>query len=85
MIEISLSELRQDDIGKRVIVLHDGGTIEGTLDSAWSSWEKYAKPEPGPRCRLVVIEGSVEVQVRHLPMDFRLQIEHGTDPGATHE
>lgn len=75
MIEIDLAELRQDDVGSRVVVLHDGGTIEGRLDSAWTAWDAYAKPQPGPRCRVVVVEGNVKAEIAKLPMDFRIQIE----------
>lgn len=75
MIEIGLAELRQDDVGCRVVVLHDGGTFEGTLDSVWTSWDKYAKPDPAPMGRVVIRNGSAEVKIEKLPMDFRLQIE----------
>lgn len=75
MKEISVADLRAGDVGRRVVVIHDGGTIDGMLREVWTSWAKYAKPEPGPRTRLTVTAEQVEAVMQGLPGDYLLQID----------
>ena len=75
MIETRVGRLTPDDVGNRVVVIHDGGTVEGTLESIWSSWDAYAKPEPGPRTRIEVTADNVKVEIKKLPNDYKLQID----------
>ena len=86
MHEIEVASLRQDDVGSRVVVLHDGGTFEGVLESVWTQWNKYAKPEPAPQCRLQVATGNAAVTIEKLPMDFLLQVQRDSETReAPHE
>ena len=86
MTEIEVADLRQCDVGTRVVVLHDGGTFDGMLISAWTSWDKYAKPVPAPKCRIEVTNGDAAVAISRLPMDFLLQIQRNSQTDeAPHE
>lgn len=73
--EIPIGAVRADDVGSRVVVLSDGGTFDGILESIWTSWDKYAKPEPAPTARMTVEGGNAKLELTKLPMDFRIQIE----------
>jgi len=80
MIEIEVSELNVSDVGCRVIVVRDGNALEGLLSAIWVNRSDFAiKGENKISTRITVkTEGSV-LEVKDLPLDYRLQVERGVN------
>ena len=84
MTEIPVADLRVSDIGSRAIVIDtSGNAYDGSLTSFFPSQWKYGKTEADMvRTNLTLEAGEKsKLELGHLPLDFRVQIERDIQEG----
>jgi len=83
--EVSINEIRGDDVGNRVIVIRDGNAFDATLAEFWVTRSPYGAKKITARLKLAT--DGADVSLTNVPMDYLLQIERPAQgaPGMTEE
>jgi hypothetical protein len=74
MTEIPVGELNGFDIGRRVILTHEGAAITGTIENF--NWINYTTSRGVEIHSLTVATGGTSsFRLQSLPLDYRIQID----------